>query len=235
MTERALNLKPYQVRAALAGRLRRVMRPVVPEPEDRCDLVPHPLCVKYPGSYVGLWAEDTASAWQLEDGEAHTWRNPFGTAGAALWGRETFRGVEIDGQWCVQYKAGGFLEDIPDEYDWRPRLPTTVAQVRAFEKDEEEPWRPSTQLPRKLSRLSFTVTATGVVRLGECVDFCSDCGIQWQHKDVGVYPIPGELKEQGYGEITARFADQWNNDNPKRPWAPERWAWWTEVEVKGDE
>lgn len=203
MTERALPLKPWQVQAALDGRLGMVMRPVVPAP----------FC-KLGGTLFldGYGDGGTGSRDRIL-------RNPYHSPGTELWVQET---------WKYEQGSGSpTWEELLDDRDggghagWWP--PNRGIYYRANEtpmsRESMAPWNSSATMHRDLSRLTFRVLETGAKRLGEVTEEDLKLTLDWRTKQIPDGSDPWDV-----------HASQWNRDHPKHPWATDRWAWWARLE-----
>lgn len=180
MTERPINLHAHEVRAALAGTLGLIVRPVKPQPVDGEKI------------YVGLFApmgisrdgtqhakEEVYGAWS-EDGE-WSQKSPFGQPGAKLWGRETwapYSADSIEEEAQVVYRAS-YNREIDGSAEQQGatkeiKLPRSVCVEwsREIERYEVlgEKWRPSTHMPQWASRITLETTAIAVKQVRDITE-----------------------------------------------------------------
>lgn len=210
MTERPINLHAHEVRAALAGSLGLIVRPVKPQPfnDDKV--------------YIGLFApmgisrdgtqyakEEVYGAWS-EDGE-WSQKSPFGQPGDKLWGRETFR----------------FDFDIRIESD---KLTRSTWQL-AYGADEPElrkvNWRPSTHMPRWASRITFETTSIAVKQVRDITEAeAMACGVE------RIEISPREIDGIAVHPMTGTYVDAFH-DWYQKQYGDAHWAWF--ASVKGAE
>ena len=155
MRERAVNLRDWEVSAALAGRLTMLVRPMVArdhgDPTEWAEEggVWHPLA-----DQIGRGLESTGPGVRCR----------FGQPGDRLWGREA---------WMLARASRDCEGIVDDEIAWRGRAPKTDPRGKRLIDDwclgyaadgGEGPWRSSTQMPRWAARVVLVVEAVRVVQ-----------------------------------------------------------------------
>jgi len=164
MTKHPITLAPHELRAALAGTLRQVRRPVTFK--------------KFPG-HTGLtapkWAAPGETIW-IDPGDpvgggVVSRCCPLGQPGDVLWGRETWQvDPPVDGTWDYY----GFTDGQVTNWHLYPDRFKTTGHVlyRASWKYQpsEIRWRSSTTMPRWASRFSWPVTAVRVEQMQDMTD-----------------------------------------------------------------
>lgn len=210
MTDRYIDFRSHQVRAALDGRLsqtRRVLKPrlvtmLKDEPEKWGKFLRHFSEAYQENLYVGEWLDGTKSIQSL----------PY-APGDRLWVRERWSGAW---QWrdmkpsdrartsCPSALQAWYWADGSPEYgDW------------------EKP-RPSIHMPRWASRLTLTVTDVRVQRVQEITgrdvvaegircDGCLSCGTN-------------ACRDGGCFEAKALFRDLWNSLHGPDAWGANPWV-----------
>jgi hypothetical protein len=207
MTERPINLHPHEVRAALAGTLGLIVRPI-----DRVAGLGRVTC--FSGSETTGYdfaLRDRRDMWNefREDGLLRL--SPFGQPGDKLWGRETFR----------------FDFDIRIESD---KLTRSTWQL-AYGADEPElrkvNWRPSTHLPRWASRITFETTSIAVKQVRDITEAeAMACG--FERPVISPREINGIAVHPMTGEYVDAFRTFW-----QKQYGDAQWAWF--CSVKGAE
>ena len=187
MNERPVNLHAHEVRAALAGSLGLIVRPV----KDSVDFL------GAGGSAGPEWNDPNCWGWEDPENPCHFLvlgrnptqsnetpiRSPFGQPGDKLWGRETFR----------------FDFDIRIESD---KLTRSTWQL-AYGADEPElrkvNWRPSTQMPRWASRITLEIATLAVKQVAKITEAkAMACGFERpvlsprEINGIAVHPMTGE-------------------------------------------
>jgi hypothetical protein len=151
MTTRPYDLTAEQVRAALGGRLRRIVAPLKVQPAK--------------GQFARLY-RTTKIDWQIYEKSGlvvSSHRLPY-APGDSLWGREVWHPTLL-GDWpFVEYKtdSGG------DEYLGNSR-PITIDQFDRVD-SERRGWRSPVTMPRWASRWTLTVGEVRVCRAKEVTD-----------------------------------------------------------------
>lgn len=148
-----INLHAHEVRAALAGNLGLIVRPVKPQPpsyinelhgNELAERAPYRIEHPESGQIIGIGFQD--------DNEVF-YKSPF-KPGDRLWGRETFR-------------------------DHNPHLPENAITNRAdhvlYRADDVAPhqirrWQPSTHMPRWASRITLEITTLAVKQVAKITE-----------------------------------------------------------------
>ena len=209
-----INLHPHEVRAALAGNLGLIVRPV----KDSVDFL------GAGGSAGPEWNDPNCWGWEDPENPCHFLvlgrnptqsnetpiRSPFGQPGDKLWGRETFR----------------FDFDIRIESD---KLTRSTWQL-AYGADEPElrkvNWRPSTQMPRWASRITLEIATLAVKQVAKITEAkAMACGFGSYSP---AYVSGGEI----CGADGVRPSDEFD-DWYRKQYGDAQWAWF--ASVKGAE
>ena len=145
MTEKPINLTGDEVRAAQAGRMTQIRRPVkFPTwiPDRRYD------------EAIGMMNNSVTGVIFECFANGNAWRRPY-SVGDRLWGRETFCS-----DWCDHpvYRADG----------------PSGRGARNAGYSREPKWRPSTHMPRWAARLFLDVTKVRAERDGDTVVWVYD-------------------------------------------------------------
>ncbi len=221
--ERPVNLRDWQARAALAGRLSQIWVPVRAAPTCVIEVVPSLLV--YSGD---LWDFRRS----LDNPKAI--RCPFGRAGDRLWGREAHA-----------------IEDLGEDGErtvWRldraARWVEPGASPFYLASDyEPERWRSAATMPRRASRLAFELLSVEVRQVHNATEAdARACGVlppesaeacpcQGQEEDPG----PGHIeacpwRDVDYDPIGAPLLDEmairWNEQHKRlATWSKSPWAW----------
>lgn len=169
-------MQPWQVRAALDGRLGQLRVPVKPQPPFDC-------LARANGRLYGCKSDGTATGYAIYKGSPHEivdQRNvlptlwcPFGAPGSVVVGKEAWSFEpprDVDYPLRVTYRADKTVSKIdPDSVQWE----------RLRENGPGENWRPASAMPKWASRFRFRVTAVRVERLQEATEADAvACGYQ---------------------------------------------------------
>ena len=212
-----MNVSAWEVRAIRDGRKTQTRRVIKTSIQDWSEIrlgFFNPTKINRRGEeYAG---RDVFGAY-TDDGE---WglKCPFGQPGDLLWLRETWRPYWCDTLYaCVQYKV--------DELKRKPAIQDENKAGRFVEmcdlsKDDNEPWRPSTQMPRWASRETLRIKSVRIERLQEIseADALAE-GIVLK----GVDCRPG----WAYREM---YQDHWRSTNSPDSWDANPWVWVIEHE-----
>lgn len=214
---RPINLAAWEVRAIIDGRKTQTRRVVKPQPYVCVDL------------HVGVFTQtkidrhgnerhgrDVFGAY-TDDGE---WglKCPFGQPGDHLFGRENWRPYWCDKLYaCIQYKADGLKRkpDIQDE-----NTAGWFVEMCDLSKDDNEPWRPSTQMPRWASRETLRIKSVRIERLQEISG--PDC---WAE---GIESAGWDCTK--WGSVTHCYRDLWEQANGPESWDANQFVWVIEHE-----
>ena len=237
MTDRPIILPPSIIRAALDGRVSRVVVPVKPQP------IADGPCWQY-GDKVYINDDEMAD---------HLFHNVYGTKGTpygSVWGDGTVDKIWVRETWQRIYPCrDGGLTTIPEWATGPGRI------IYAADTQDEPPrWRSSVTMPKAAARLWFTIRDVSVTRIHDLTtEAILECGTQYpvtpERKPLmrltGKYP-PCEYVRRinvSKGEtltheefLQAHFASDWDTRFGKSfPWASSPWAWNLEVEVVRDQ
>jgi len=197
--ERPIIFGGEMVRAILGGQKTQTRRIVKPQPEDCIGL--SELHRTYPASYPNHWAEAGASIVALKDGEAPSWRCPYGQPGDRLWVRETFAD-----------EAGG-TRKFPGEHIYY-RADGEGVDLQGGR------WSPSIHMPRWASRILLEVNSVRVERLQDISD--DDAMAE------GVIPYKSGWTNGLLGPFSSpvlAFLDLWESINGPGSWDQSPWVW----------
>ena len=210
MIIRPITLRPWQVRAALDGRLRRIVVPLKVQPPGdwrpapglveihRCDEWGEPVEPRTKRDVLGMGFTEA-------DGSCG-FVMPY-APGDSLYGRETWHPTLL-GDWpFVEYKtdSGG------DEYLGNSR-PITIDQFDRVD-SERRGWRSPVTMPRWASRWTLTVGEVGVIRAKDTTDSeAIEAGIELP----GVTHWPGKARDL--------FARQFDADHGPGAWDRNDWC-----------
>jgi hypothetical protein len=227
--ERSLVLHPHEVRAILEQGEALLWRVVGGK------------TIRQSGMLIGLTGPDTDDVrfsadddeWYCEGGLWHK-RCPFGSAGALLYGRETWR---ID--WTPAC-GHGIRYAVDEEFVCWAGYQWLVDHYGG--NNHTEKWRSSSSMPRWASRLTLENTGVAPARLQSITEeeaLSSGIGCflapyptpaDWPQNEEGKYlPSYGlayAADRSGFAH-SARdaFARVWDKLNPKHPWRTSPWVW----------
>lgn len=213
MTDRAINLRAWQVRAALEDRLGMVAEPLNPQPEPWRGIFQEGGCQKVDWNFSTEWMHTSAAKkrfglWmtcQFHEPEFQPLRY---APGDRLWCRET---------WAEHYSG---MELMPPHY--RADLPddpgAAMSTNHAFGLMD---WESSAVMPRALSRLTLLVTDVRVMRVQDIGEADAvACGVELIRDGVGVVRLPDA---QTYSTVRTCFAVAWDKTNGAGAWARNDW------------
>ena len=171
MIIRPITLRPWQVRAALDGRLRRIVRPL------RRQLEPWAIAVNSHPGFIEVLGH--------KDGHARLIRAPY-APGDSLWGRETWHPTLFGDLPFIGYR----IDSGGDEYYGNAR-PITIDQFDIVD-SRRRGWRSPVTMPRWASRWTLTVGEVGVIRAKDTTDSeAIEAGIELP----GVTHWPGKARD----------------------------------------
>lgn len=239
MKERPILFSGEMVRAILDGRKTQTRRIVKPQPDDCLGL--SELHRLYPASYPNHWAESGASVFQLRDGDARSWKCPYGQPGDLIWVRESFwqssrypftmpcgeaSPQEMNWGSRIHYASDGKPENTPNRH-----YPNGLKGGYISAPDPDAVWfvRPSIHMPRWASRLTLEIVSVRVERLqdiseedaktegAECLIFdnCTDL-------DRELLDMPSMENGVPYRN---GFALLWQSINGPGSWDANPWVW----------
>jgi hypothetical protein len=229
MRERAVALRPHEVRGILDGRqtqFRRVLR--------------WPLTSHSDGAKRRIFGEDEAAEVNRllrSPGKHPCWRieSPYGAPGGLLWVQESHAwadyivdGYEREDSVAVAYRADGVVyrhEGEPARLEHFDALACKQSLLK---------WRPSKQMPRWAARLFLRVTEVQVGRLqalteadakaeGMTTGTLAGWPLKVTHPDGSV--VHGEMR---WSSPSHAFAAVWDTTSGKRPgcrWVSNPWVW----------
>lgn len=148
MTDRPILFSAPMVRALLDGRKTQTRRVLTPQPEEH----PGMNCRRL--HFFNKKGDLVADASPDEGGAAHLFTR-F-AVGDRLWVKETHVCVGEAGRWEI-YRASGYEAECDRHGFDKPYPP-----------ESEIKWKPSIFMPRRLSRLTLTVTDVRVEQLQDC-------------------------------------------------------------------
>ena len=159
MTARPITLHPWQVRAALDGRLRRIVAPLRVQPE------PWAITVNSHPGFIEVLGH--------KDGYARLIRAPY-APGDMLYGRETWAHVPR-----TAYAMSDGVEQRLDATD-----PDMAAVYKAGWERCAPRWRSPVTMPRWASRWTLTVGEVAVIRARDVgIADAEECGTEWATGD----------------------------------------------------
>jgi hypothetical protein len=235
MAELPINLTAREVRAIQAGAMTQFRRVVKLQPPRGTESVYLPF-PQEPNNWQGYSSSG-------QGGVVWYGRCPYGQPGDRLWGREAWgyrctSGTRTDGQYLhtVQYRA----DDSRQTFGPMPMDGVGLPKQRDRRNDEDyldwdeyltrywQQFRPSTQMPRWASRISFDVVSRRVERVRDIseADAVAE-GIRKVRDNSGCW-----VGREGPGAFitpwpTAReaFADLWESIHGPGAWDLNDWVW----------
>lgn len=238
-----INLKDWEVRAILAGRLTQLRRVVKPQPvgdngTGRWTLTVSSTERKRKGDWNFQIVDAAGSIYTGRGNERSLFsaKCPYGTVGDWLWVRECWQETcDEYGTPVLAYRAGGHcvIGAVGDrrEGTWRQ----FAIKCESGGTPVLESWRPSTQMPKWASRLTLAITSVRVQRVQDATE--ADALAEGVEEEVvvpgivrGPYGDPIEPRNNCVSNRD-RLAYQWNIDN-RNSWEANPWTWVLGVEVK---
>lgn len=212
MTERPIIFNGDMVRAILRGEKTQTRRPVKPQPVFLPDAIP-PRWKWKSRRFIAEWV-DMAGGFGMQD------FCPFGQPYDRLWGRETWRLADPDGEDAVSEDVYGPYAPFVGgngsrKIRWRVIYRATSPE--SHPKYGKALWTPSIHMPRWASRITLEITDINVERVQ---DITEDEAI----KEGVVDPIMGTY---GLNPRTI-FRDLWDAIYAKRSglsWDENPWIW----------
>ena len=223
MTERAINLRDWEVRALLAGAAPKrwgadvIVRPIVPQPP----------------AIVGRFNYDASF-----DRYMPRMKNNFPTVvdaiyspyavGDVLWGRECWAAIWPEGHengWVGERR----IRDDECVIEYRADSGAKYPGNWPDDSDPEEAprWRSSMHMPRWACRIERAVATVRPVRVQDLDD---ETLIERIGYDGTLYLCPRCAPPSHYEPDVRRwFAEQWDADWPEYPYAGNPWGWVLEV------
>ena len=245
VTTKPINLRDYQVRAALDGRLRLIVVPVVPQPEESFATdYNRDGSIKARRSYGWTWRPYRDAGSLTVAGHAMLDHCPIGAPGTVLWGRETWaHDAESVGACRAAYESLGAVAPLYYGPYYR------VGEVAP----ETFRWRSSATMPRWASRITLTVESVDVRRVqSTCKDMhlagipeCPKCADSPWGRGAIDDPLSSAAGGRPFAECDgpcegkmagAWFRDHWNDRYAKKgmPFDGNCWAWFVGVKSKED-
>ena len=225
--ERAINLRDWEVRAIRAGRLKLLVRPMKPQPNNPEVFGVSPIwgsCVPTedtPGVRSGSIPAECVGRYTIHAATNENGRRldrwiacPYGQPGDRLWVRETWQSVPF-----------GPHRDWPGCPDLRPQKPSewNRTAVVIWRADGEMPgpeiWSPSIHMPRWASRITLEITGVRVERLQDISE--DDAAAE----GVGPGYVPNSLGSTTCVGCRPMFARVWRDINGPDSWAANPWVW----------
>lgn len=197
-----INLHPHEVRAALAGNLGLIVRPI-----DRVAGLGRVTC--FSGSETTGYdfaLRDRRDMWNEFREDDLLRLSPFGQPGDKLWGRETW-GI-------VSSVVAAVRVPIANNYC-------------AYRADNPNPkplvWKPSTHMPRWASRITLETTAIAVKQVRDITEAeAMACG--FERLVISPREIDGIAVHPMTGEYVDAFKAFW-----QRQYGDAQWAWFCSV------
>lgn len=221
LIEKPMPFKAPMVRAILEGRKTQTRRIVKPQPDCEVQDLPY-------------W---NVGRWRLRDDAPNPLKCPH-PVGSRIWVRETWQVIHCVPEYSEGYATGyadeWFAADnIPKSSEdgwWVPVYKATDAAADDHVEDRGYKYRPSTYMPRWVSRITLEVTDVRVQRLQEIDGMDA--------KAEGVI-IPAHIPHNGADMDWARreFKALWNSINGPDAWEQNPWVWaytFRRVEVDDD-
>lgn len=213
--ERSIICNPHEVLGLLSGQIKQLRRVVKPQPKTDDPTARWSFCVssterKHVGTFALSVVSPNGRKFTDRGSELELFRPrcPYGLSGDRLWVRETWAGDDCCG---FVYRA-----DHPGADLSRGDLDDGDQSIRS--------WRPSTCMPRAVSRLTLEVTGVRVARLHSLDEIDA--------KALGVETYREGCPTGSWGEyhVTPRtaFAELWDSTHGKRPgcsWDHNPWCW----------
>lgn len=211
MTERPIIFNGDMVRAILRGEKTQTRRPVKPQPVFLPDALP-PRWRWKSRRFIAEWV-DMAGGLGMQD------FCPFGQPYDRLWGRETWRLADPDGDDAVSEDVYGPYAPFVGANGSRKirwRVIYRATSPESHPKYGKALWTPSIHMPRWASRITLEITD---VRVERVQDITADEAI----KEGVVDPIMGTY---GLSPKTV-FRDMWNDIYAERGlgWNENPWVW----------
>lgn len=211
MTERPIIFNGDMVRAILRGEKTQTRRPVKPQPVFLPDALP-PRWRWKSRRFIAEWV-DMAGGLGMQD------FCPFGQPYDRLWGRETWRLADPDGDDAVSEDVYGPYAPFVGANGSRKirwRVIYRATSPESHPKYGKALWTPSIHMPRWASRITLEITD---VRVERVQDITADEAI----KEGVVDPIMGTY---GLSPKTV-FRDMWNDIYAERGlgWNETPWVW----------
>lgn len=219
MKERPIIFSAPMIRAILDGRKTQTRRVVGSQPPEGTVRFRH----QNESPLSPPWSEPQWWSYSEEFGqESCTWeaRCPYGVPGDELWVRERFRADRP------------FTGDMDHDF--------TTERIHYYADDhpkyrDQDKWKPSIHMPRKLSRIQLLVKDVRVERVQEISE--EDAKAEGAPAGQAIDAVSGKLVTFAEGPCYYRAGFQWlwNSINGKKPgcsWADSPWCWVVVFEVR---
>ena len=206
MAERFINLRPWEVRAFLAGRKTRLTRVVKPQPIGRQRVIEGLAHIT-----KGMNPADDGAVWYVADGigPGIEIRCSFGSPGDVLIGREKWF-EEYDPMTVRPFSPPRYCYAATHEGEWPVFMDGNGSAEVNRDGSFKSPWRSASTMPRDASRIRLHVEAVRVQRVQEITE---EEAIAEGSANIG-----GTFHKDN-------FAAQWDIDNKRHPWASNPWTW----------
>jgi len=242
MTTRSLILHPHEVRAALDGRLRLIVRPVKPQPEYQDATGRWTFCV----SSTDKNSRDKWSYCVIDDNGHHytergrercvlSLRDPFGVPGDRLIGKEAYYIQNTHGQHRTDGLRWGSWSGLPMTIS--PDGKRIVYYKEGFDRCAPM-WRSPATMPAWASRITLEVIGVRCVRTKDlteddvraCGSFLGRCSCSEMNRKPRT-AIESKFRQTWCHIHGEEFRSFWNAKYAKRGlgWEINPWAWAVEV------